>query len=88
MPVKESAKKALRQSKKREGRNKKRKDTYKKLQKEILGFLSEGQKEKAEELMSKFQKAVDKAAKTGAIHANKAARLKSQLTKKVKEFTN
>ena len=34
--------------------------------------------------LSKAQSTIDKAAKTGYIHKNKAARLKSRLAKKVK----
>lgn len=83
MPIKQSAKKALRQSKKRRERNKTRKQVYKKLRKQILDFLSQGEKDKARQLLPQFQKAVDKAAKTGAIHINKASRLKSRLAQKI-----
>jgi len=83
MPITKSAKKALRQSEKRRKRNKKRKEDYKKVRKEILTLLKQGQKEKAEQLIPEFQKAVDKAAKTGAMHENKASRIKSRLLKKL-----
>jgi len=83
MPIKESAKKALRQSKKREKRNKKRKTAYKKLRKEILELVKQGKKEEAQKLLPEFQKAVDKAAKKNTVHQNKAARLKGQMAKKV-----
>ncbi len=85
MPIKQSAKKALRQSEKRRKRNKTRKQVYKKLHKQILDFLSQGQKEKARQLLPQFQKALDKAAKTGAIHINKASRLKSRVSQKIEQ---
>lgn len=85
MPIKEAAKKALRQNKKRRARNLQRKRKIKNLRKEIEELLTQNKKGEARKLYPSFQKAVDKAAQTSAIHANKAARLKSRLKKKLGE---
>lgn len=81
MPIKESAKKALRQSERRRLRNIHKKRKIKKNLKE-LGKLIDGKKIKeARELLPKTYKLIDKAAKTGLIKQNAAARKKSRLTK-------
>lgn len=84
MPIKKSAKKALRQTKKRTIRNIKRKRTAKDLIKEALKAVEAKQVDKARDLFKKVQQAVDKAVKTGAIKKNTANRKKSRLAKKVK----
>lgn len=74
MPVIKSAKKKLRQDKKRQLENKKSKTAYKELLKQT----------KANPTMESMQEtfsSLDKAAKKGIIHKNKAARLKSALSK-------
>lgn len=73
MPIKESAKKALRQSIKRNLLNKKKKSAIKEVVKKTVDDKG----------MPKAQSIIDKAAKTGYIHKNKAARLKSRLAKKI-----
>lgn len=83
MPLKEAAKKALRQNRKRRARNQKRKRKIRELRKEAEKLLRQGKKEEAEKLLPAFQKAVDKAAKDNIIHPNKAARLKSKISRKV-----
>jgi small subunit ribosomal protein S20 len=82
MPITKSAKKALRQSRKRRTRNIAKKTRIKTLKKEYLKLVSAQDIAKAKEKIAEFYKAVDKAAKTKVIHKNKAARLKSRLTKK------
>jgi small subunit ribosomal protein S20 len=73
MPIIKSAIKALKQSEKRREHNLIKKRNLKRVIKNT---------EKAED-MSKAQSTIDKIAKSGLIHKNKANRLKSRLAKKV-----
>ena len=81
MPITKSAKKALRQSLRRKERNLIKKEAYKKTVKEITKLAAAGNRDQAKTLIPNLYKALDKAAKTRAIHSNKAARLKSRLAK-------
>lgn len=81
MPITKSAKRALRQNKKRRTRNIQRKKTFKDIIKNIRKLVLENKKKEAEKLLPKAYKAIDKAAKTGVIKKNTAARKKSRLTK-------
>jgi small subunit ribosomal protein S20 len=74
MPILKHAKKKLKQDKKRTVRNKKVKDLFKKL-------VKTAKVEKTAESLSKAFSAVDKAAKKNIIPANRAARMKSSLSK-------
>ncbi len=76
MPLLKNAKKKLRQDKKRALRNRKLKVSMKKLVK-----TAKAQK-KPETINSAFA-SIDKAAKNKIIHKNKAARLKSSLSKAI-----
>ena len=76
MPLIKSAMKKLKQDKVRKASNKKIEATY-------LSLLSKVKKGALKD-MKKVHSAIDKAAKKGVIHANKAARLKSQVTKLLK----
>ena len=78
-----SALKRVRQTKVRTERNRQRKTTIKKLRKETLAAVAAGDKQAAGESASKLASAVDKAAKVGMIHKNKAANLKSKTAKAV-----
>lgn len=78
-----SAKKRLRQSKKRRGLNRARKTALKQVVKQIRQHLASGEKEAARSLLPQLAKAADKAAKRHAIHKNRASRIKSQWMKKV-----
>ena len=80
MPITKSAKKALRQSKRRELRNSRTKRRLKKLEKEIKKASAQKDGVKAKELLPLFYKALDKAAQTGLIKKNLAARKKSRIT--------
>ena len=80
MPITKSAKKALRQNIKRRQKNLQRKKKIKDLTKKIEYFLSKNQKEEAKKLLPQLYKALDKAAKTGIIKKNTAARKKSRIT--------
>jgi len=74
MPITASAKKALRQSIRRRARNLKRSNAYKSAMKDLKKSASADQ-------LAKAYQAIDKAAKTGVIKKNKAARLKSAAAK-------
>jgi small subunit ribosomal protein S20 len=79
MPITDSAKKALRQSIRRRARNLKRANDYKWAVKDLKKVATD--KKEAPKLLAKAYKAIDKAAKTGVIKKNKAARLKSGVAK-------
>jgi len=81
MPITRSAKKALRQSRKRHQRNLAVKTKIKKLQKQFRALLSQAQKAEAEKLLPEIFKALDKAAKEKVIKKNLAARKKSTFSK-------
>lgn len=81
MPITASAKKALRQSVRRRVRNLTRSNAYKTAVKELKKIVFSGQVKEAQKLLAKAYKAIDKAAKTGVIKKNKAARLKSAAAK-------
>lgn len=74
MPVIKSAKKKLKQDRKREKLNSKVKESYR-------TAVKEAQKGKSFEKVKLAVKLVDKASKKGIIHKNKAARIKSRLSK-------
>ncbi|MEK7138213.1 MAG: 30S ribosomal protein S20 [Patescibacteria group bacterium] len=76
MPITKSAKKALRQSKRRRVGNLKRINAYKTTIKQFNKLILADAKE-AKDTLSKVYKSLDKAVKVGVIKANKAARLKS-----------
>ncbi|MFM2242870.1 MAG: ribosomal protein [Verrucomicrobiota bacterium] len=76
-----SALKRVRQTKVRTERNRQRKSTIKKLRKDVLAAITGGDKPASAEAVAKFASAVDKAAKVGLIHKNKASNLKSKAAK-------
>ncbi|HEY4520467.1 MAG TPA: 30S ribosomal protein S20 [Candidatus Paceibacterota bacterium] len=78
MPITKSAEKALRQSSRRRVRNLKRIRTYKDTFKKFKKLVAAKQSSEAVKMLPLVYKAVDKAAKTGVIKKNKAARLKSK----------
>ncbi len=84
MPITKSAKKALRQTKTRRERNIKRKDAYKSAVKTYKKLVDAKNTGEAATKLAAAYKALDKAAKTGAIKKNKASRIKSRLAKKLK----
>jgi small subunit ribosomal protein S20 len=77
MPVIKSAKKKLRQDKKRQKRNNFQRANFK-------DAVKEATKSKTAEKVRKAVSLVDKAVKKGLIHKNKAARIKSGLSKLAK----
>lgn len=77
MPIIKSAKKALRQSKKRRVRNIARLNSYRTAVKNFKKLAVSGKKDEAKKYLPKVYKALDKAVKSGVIKANKSSRLKS-----------
>ncbi|MEK9130450.1 MAG: 30S ribosomal protein S20 [Patescibacteria group bacterium] len=82
MPIKKSAIKALRQSKKRQIRNKEVKKNLKETMKKTQKAITASKKEDAQKLIRESQKALDKAAQKKIIKKNTAARKKSRMMKK------
>ncbi len=83
MPITKSAKKAIRGSLRKKAVNDRRKRVMKETIKKIEKTVKTDKNEAAKMLSSAYQ-AIDKAAKTGVIKKNNAARKKSRLTKLVK----
>ena len=83
MPIKQSAKKTLRQDKKRHQHNIWLKERYKKVKKEIQKLMAQNKTKEARNLLPQFYKFVDKAAKKRAIKKNTAARKKSGTAKMI-----
>jgi len=81
MTITKSAKKALRQSKRKRVFNLRRSNKMKNLIKQIRLLVKDKKKEEAKKLLSDAYKAIDKAAKRGVIKKNTASRKKSRLTK-------
>jgi len=84
MPIKASARKALRQSKQHRIWNLTRTKAIKDNTKKIKKLLAAGKKDEAQKLISAAYQAIDKAAKRGVIKKNTAARKKSRLVKMFK----
>ncbi|OGN09246.1 MAG: 30S ribosomal protein S20 [Candidatus Yanofskybacteria bacterium RIFCSPHIGHO2_02_FULL_41_11] len=78
MPITQSAKKALKQSKKRRFQNLRQTRAYRESVKEFKKLIKAGDFNSAKKLLPKVYKTLDKAAKTGVIKKNKASRLKSR----------
>ncbi len=85
MPIIKSAKKALRQSLKRQRLNLVRKEAMRNIVRKIKKLKAEGKKEEAEKLLPQAYKALDKAAKRGVIKKPVASRQKSRLVKFLKK---
>jgi small subunit ribosomal protein S20 len=81
MAITTSAKKALRQSRRRRTRNLPKKDKIKNLLKQVRNLALQKKTEEAKKLLPQLYKTLDKAAKTGLIKKNAAARQKSRITK-------
>jgi len=87
MPIKKSAKKALRQSKKRRKRNLVHKRKIKDLIKEVKSLVSQKKIKEARSLLPKVYKALDKAVKVRVIKKNTASRKKSRITNFIEKTT-
>ena len=84
MPNKHAAIKDLRKNKRHAVRNARVKTNVKALLKKARMLTKEGKKTEAATMTRAFQKAVDKAVKTGVFHKNFASRQKSSLMKLAK----
>lgn len=82
MPLIKSAKKKLRQDKKRTAQNKKYETAFLKL---INKVKKQKPGSKSGDLLKKVYSALDKATKKRVIHKNKANRLKSRVSKLLKK---
>jgi len=87
MPIKESAKKALRQSLRRKTKNLRKKRKIKDLTKEIKNLITKKKIKEARTLLPKLYKALDKAVKTGVRKENKAARKKASIAKELNKLS-
>lgn len=85
MAITSSAKKAIRSSEKKAIFNVRRTRVFKSAIKNVENLLKEGKVAEAEKAVSLAYKALDKAAKMGTIHKNKASRTKSRLVAKIKK---
>lgn len=81
MPIKDAAKKALRQSKKRNKTNTSIKSKIHETIKKFDSLVRNKKKKEAEKLLHTCYKLLDKAAKKNIIKKNTASRKKSRLTK-------
>lgn len=79
MPITESAKKALRNSRRKRGFNLARKITLAESIKKFKKLAMAGQIDEAERFFPSVEQAIDKAAKTNLIKDNNAGRKKSRL---------
>jgi small subunit ribosomal protein S20 len=84
MPNTKSAKKRLRQSLERRARNRAVKSSLKSQIKKVLGAVEGGDAAATGDEFRTAAKKLDQAAAKGVIHRNKAARLKSRLSRRVK----
>ena len=78
-----SAAKRARQTVRRTARNRKVKAGIKSELKAIRAAITGGKKDEAKALLPKVAKVLDKAAKTGRVHKNKANRHKSELATQI-----
>lgn len=81
MAIKQSAKKGVRQSKRRQAMNQKRKKKVKILIKEARILVDQKKIEEAKKILPQIYKALDKAAKKNTIKKNTASRKKSRIAK-------
>ncbi|MEK7664397.1 MAG: 30S ribosomal protein S20 [Patescibacteria group bacterium] len=81
MAITQSAKKAIRQNKRRRARNLVYLSKMRNLIKEVKFFISQKKLKEAKEFLPKVYQALDKAAKVGVIKKNTASRKKSRITK-------
>lgn len=81
MAITKSAKKAIRQTKKRRTRNLSYLTKLRSLIKEAKSFVAQKKAKEAVDMLPKVYQALDKAAKVGVIKKNNASRKKSRITK-------
>lgn len=86
MATSRTARKRIRQTKKRRFRNKARTSEIKTLVKKELALVETRDAAKAKELLVELQERLDKASHRHAMHPNTAARKKSRLMKKLNKL--
>ena len=86
MPITKSAKKALKQNRKKRVFNIKRISKMRSLIKESRTLIKDNKKEEALKILPQTYKAIDKAAKRGVIKKNTANRKKSRLVKAIESI--
>jgi len=86
MPNTKSAKKRLRQNRKRRLHNRSKKAAAKTYIRRVQTAVAEGDVERAEAELRIAYKAIDKCAKRRIFHPNKAARLKANIAKEVERL--
>lgn len=85
MPITQSAKKALRNSKRKHSFNLSKKELINKAIKQVKKLVSEKKFKEAREFMPQVQKILDKSVKTGLIKKNTASRKKSRISAMIKK---
>ncbi len=83
MPITKSAKKAIRQTKRRRVHNLLYINKIKNVVKDVRTFVLQKKMAEAKELLPKVYQILDKAAKVGIIKKNNADRRKSRITKMI-----
>ncbi len=83
MPITDSAKKALRQNKRRRIKNVREKRAFQSAIKDFKRMVAEKKMDETKHKLSLVYKKLDKAVKTNVLKKNTAARLKSRLSKKI-----
>jgi len=78
-----SALKRVRQTKRRTECNRAEKSRIKTLRRKLQSQLEAGDAHAAQAVLSEFSSAVDRAAKRGVVHKNKAANLKSKAAQRI-----
>jgi len=84
MPIKKSAIKALRKSKKRHQKNISVRSALKTQTKQVERLMSAKKLDEAKTALRKLTSMLDKAVSRGMVHRNTASRKKSRLAKKLK----
>ena len=85
MPITQSAKKALRSSKRKRQFNIAKKELINKALKQVKKLVSEKKLKEARDLMPRVQKILDKSVKTGLLKKNTASRKKSRISALIKK---
>ena len=83
MPNNISSAKRLRQGSRRNLRNRMRKSEIRTLTKKVVAYVEAGEQDKAQELAQVVQAKLDRATKSGTLHANTAARRKKMLERQL-----
>ena len=87
MPNIASAKKRMRQNEKRRARNKSRRGRLRTALRRLEDAIESGDRETVQERWKHAQSVLDRTAQAGVIHANKAARKKARLARRIQELS-